>query len=243
MKTETNTVQVFIAEEHPLMLGAYERCTQEIADVSLSGSHLLTLDTDLAAELDGTSTRVLVIGCNTFDEKIRGFVRSVMTAQERPALVILASSVPTSFDDDLRGILRDWGSSLALLSKQAVLTTNDFQAVVRQVMEGRIVIDNATSEGLFRQQAVDTGPLHKLTAREEEVLELVAAGYRNLAIADALFLEPKTIERHLHNIYTKVLDGEEDWMHPRVYLATQVAKRKNAIDIAGQTQTRMPAAA
>jgi DNA-binding NarL/FixJ family response regulator len=242
MKTEINAVRVFIAEEHPLMLGAYERCATDVADIAISGTHLLTPESDLTAELDGTASRVLVIGCNTFDEKVRGYVRGLMTAAVRPSLIVLASTVPTSFDDDLRSLLRDWGSSLALLSKHAVLTNNDFQAVVRQVMEGRIVIDNATSEGLFNQPQEPAGPMKKLTAREEEVLELVAAGYRNIAIADALFLEPKTIERHLHNIYTKVLHGEEDWMHPRVYLATQVAAMKRGA-VAGQGGRSIPMAA
>jgi DNA-binding NarL/FixJ family response regulator len=241
MKTEINTARVFIAEQHPLMLGAYERCAQDLNDISISGTHLLTPESDLALELAGTNSRVLVIGCNAFDENVRGFVRGLMVTSERPALIVLAATAPSRVDDDLRSILRDWGSSLALLSKQAVLTTNDFQAVVRQVMEGRIVIDTMTSEGLFNQQPVDAGPMQKLTAREMEVLDLVAAGYRNLAIADALFLEPKTIERHLHNIYTKVLDGEDDRMHPRVYLATQAAAMRRGGAVAGQT--RLPAAA
>jgi DNA-binding NarL/FixJ family response regulator len=228
MQTETKTVQVFIAEQHPLMLGAYERCAQDLKDMAISGTHLLTPDSDLASEVAAKSTQVLVLGCNTLDDNVPGFVRSLMKSDERPALIILASTAPTSFDDDLRTILRDWGSSLALLSKQAVLTTGDFQAVVRQVMEGRIVIDTATSEGLFNQQSADSGSMKKLTAREIEVLDLVAAGYRNLAIADALFLEPKTIERHLHNIYTKVLDGEDDRMHPRVFIATQAAAMKRS---------------
>jgi ATP/maltotriose-dependent transcriptional regulator MalT len=43
-----------------------------------------------------------------------------------------------------------------------------------------------------------------LTAREVEVLQLVAVGYSNQAIADELFLSVKTVSRHLSNIYTKI---------------------------------------
>jgi len=43
-----------------------------------------------------------------------------------------------------------------------------------------------------------------LTAREVEVLRLVAAGHTNQAIADELFLSIKTVSRHLSNIYTKI---------------------------------------
>ncbi len=43
-----------------------------------------------------------------------------------------------------------------------------------------------------------------LTAREVEVLQLVAAGHTNQGIADELFLSIKTVSRHLSNIYTKI---------------------------------------
>ena len=43
-----------------------------------------------------------------------------------------------------------------------------------------------------------------LTPRESEVLHLISAGMSNRAIADALFLSPRTIERHIANIYLKI---------------------------------------
>ena len=49
------------------------------------------------------------------------------------------------------------------------------------------------------------GPLPGgLTAREAEVLRLVAAGRSNPEIAAALFLSEKTVARHLSNIFTKL---------------------------------------
>ena len=43
-----------------------------------------------------------------------------------------------------------------------------------------------------------------LTAREAEVLRLIAAGHSNRQIADTLFISPRTIERHIANIYLKI---------------------------------------
>ncbi|HUH07317.1 MAG TPA: LuxR C-terminal-related transcriptional regulator, partial [Egibacteraceae bacterium] len=43
-----------------------------------------------------------------------------------------------------------------------------------------------------------------LTAREEEIARLVAAGATNREVADALYLSPKTIERHLANVFRKL---------------------------------------
>jgi DNA-binding CsgD family transcriptional regulator len=61
---------------------------------------------------------------------------------------------------------------------------------------------------LARLEAMTSGPrpgrVHGLTARELEVLRLVAAGKTNKAIAKQLFLSEKTVDRHVSNIFTKV---------------------------------------
>jgi len=57
----------------------------------------------------------------------------------------------------------------------------------------------------WRRGAASAGPgMHGLTAREREISRLVADGASNREIADALVLAPKTVERHLTNILTKL---------------------------------------
>jgi DNA-binding NarL/FixJ family response regulator len=53
-------------------------------------------------------------------------------------------------------------------------------------------------------QTHEAAPGHPLTARECEVLALVAQGQTNRGIATALFLSEKTVARHLSNIFTKI---------------------------------------
>jgi DNA-binding CsgD family transcriptional regulator len=59
-------------------------------------------------------------------------------------------------------------------------------------------------EQLDERSAAVTRAIGGLTAREVEVVRLVAAGHTNRGIADALFLSEKTVARHLSNIYTKL---------------------------------------
>lgn len=63
----------------------------------------------------------------------------------------------------------------------------------------------------------DDDPLRRLTPREHEVLRLVAAGRSNQAICEALYVAPKTLERHMQHIYLKLgLDQTDDRVHRRV---------------------------
>ncbi len=56
--------------------------------------------------------------------------------------------------------------------------------------------------------AQQSEPFPELTAREREILDLVAAGLRNAAIAERLFLSQKTVANHLSSIFAKLsVDG------------------------------------
>jgi len=66
-----------------------------------------------------------------------------------------------------------------------------------------------------RQRA--TSVLDRLTARELEVLELVARGASNHAIAEALVLSDRAVEKHITNILTKLdLPADDTEVHRRV---------------------------
>ncbi len=50
----------------------------------------------------------------------------------------------------------------------------------------------------------DARPFADLTGREREILDLIAAGLRNHAIAERLHLAPKTVANHISSIFTKL---------------------------------------
>ncbi len=60
-------------------------------------------------------------------------------------------------------------------------------------------------------------PEWRLTARETEVLAIMAAGKTNSAIAEALYISRKAVEKHVNSIFTKLLLNSDDARHPRVH--------------------------
>jgi DNA-binding NarL/FixJ family response regulator len=92
---------------------------------------------------------------------------------------------------------------LGYLLKDRVLEIDDFLEAVRRVAGGGTALDpEVVGQLLGRRQP--RSPLDELTVREREVLALMAEGRSNQAICAKLFLSPKTVETHVHSIFSKL---------------------------------------
>ncbi len=100
------------------------------------------------------------------------------------------------------------------LLKDRVLDVADFLAAATRVAAGGSALDPKVVAGLVAQ--VNGGPLTRLSERERNVLELMAQGLTNAAIATRLTLSERTVEAHVRHILTKldIADGQDG--HRRV---------------------------
>ena len=86
---------------------------------------------------------------------------------------------------------------------------------LKRIGEGECVIDPTIVSRLVKR-ARQHGPLEELTARERDVLELMAEGRSNTAICQALFLSPKTVEANVRQIFRKLRLQQSPDDHRRV---------------------------
>jgi DNA-binding NarL/FixJ family response regulator len=86
---------------------------------------------------------------------------------------------------------------------------------LERIAEGECVLDPTIVSRLVHKPREDT-PLAELTARELEVLSLMAEGHSNEGICKQLFLSPKTVETHVRHILLKLGIGETGGYHRRV---------------------------
>lgn len=93
------------------------------------------------------------------------------------------------------------------LRKDDVIASSEFAETVRRIGRGESVIDPTLVAGLLGRRVRDD-PLDRLSAREREVLALIAEGRSNAGIADALTIAEKTVEFHVSSIFSKLnLEG------------------------------------
>ena len=100
-------------------------------------------------------------------------------------------------------LLGENASGVGYLLKDRVSDGDRFAEAVRRVAEGGSALDpEVVSQMLGRRRAED--PLEELTPREREVLALMAEGRSNQAIAEALVISERAVEKHVTGIFSKL---------------------------------------
>jgi len=115
-------------------------------------------------------------------------------------LLVLSQYVEAQYATEL---LAANTTAIGYLLKDRIADISEFLGAVRRVSEGATVLDpEVVAQLLARSRQRD--PLERLTAREREVLELMAEGRTNTAIARTLVVSDKAVEKHVGNIFTKL---------------------------------------
>jgi DNA-binding NarL/FixJ family response regulator len=105
----------------------------------------------------------------------------------------------------------------AYLLKERVSEPAQLAEAVRAVASGGSVIDPKIVEALVSSRSAQpASPLDQLTAREREVLEQIAQGKNNAAVAAALFLTERAVEKHINALFAKLRLTEEPDTNRRV---------------------------
>jgi DNA-binding NarL/FixJ family response regulator len=138
------------------------------------------------------------------DEGLRA---ALAARKEVPGLPVLVVSqyVEGSYAVDL---IAEGTSGVGYLLKERVADVAEFLEAVRRVAAGGSAIDpDVVAQMLSRNR----DPLHALTARETEVLGLMAQGLSNAAIAKQLVVTQGSVENHISNIFAKLgLEASRD---------------------------------
>jgi DNA-binding NarL/FixJ family response regulator len=150
------------------------------------------------------------------DEGLRA-AQTIREKHPQVGVLVLSQHIEPTYAMEL---LADSAEGVGYLLKDRVSDLEEFTGAVRRVGEGGSALDPAVvSELVGRRRRED--PLADLTPREREVLDLMAEGRSNAAIAGRLFVTERAIEKHVTSIFQKLrLPASED-DHRRVLAVLQ----------------------
>lgn len=126
------------------------------------------------------------------------------------AVLVLSAYVEQAFATEL---LAGGAGGIGYLLKERVGRVGEFMAALERVASGGTAIDPEVVSQLFTRR---TGPLDRLTARELEVLALMAEGLGNTAIAERLVVTEGAVHKHIRSIFAKLDLSPDDRLDRRV---------------------------
>jgi DNA-binding NarL/FixJ family response regulator len=133
--------------------------------------------------------------------------------REFPDVGILVLSAHAEVEHAM-GLLAS-GRGIGYLLKSRVNDVGDFVETLQRIARGASVVDPALVQELVGARRRDD-PLAVLSARELDVLELMAEGRSNAGLARRLYIAEGTVEKHVTNIMNKLRLPETDDDHRRV---------------------------
>jgi len=220
-------VRVVLAEDNALLREGVARLVETQDDLELVGvcgdlPSLLELVASASPDVVVTDIRMPPTGT---DEGIRA---AATLREEHPGVGVVVLSQYASPAYAL-ALLAEGSEGRAYLLKERVSDIDELVAAIREVADGGSVIDAKVVEALVAATATrPTSDLDRLTPRENEILHEMATGKSNAAIAEALILSERAVEKHTNSIFSKLGLSEERNVNRRVkavllYLAGQEA--------------------
>lgn len=145
------------------------------------------------------------------DEGLRA-AHAIRERHPAVAIVVLSSHVE---DGVATRMLAEHPARLGYLLKERVSDVDEFVATLRRVTRGGTALDPQVVSRLLARERAD-GPLDALTARERVVLQLLAEGLSNPAIADRMGITLRSAEKYVSSIFAKLGLPDTGGEHRRV---------------------------
>jgi DNA-binding NarL/FixJ family response regulator len=146
------------------------------------------------------------------DEGLRAAIEA-RRRQPQLGVLVLSQYVETAYASELIG---ENTAGIGYLLKERIGDVRAFLDALGRVADGGTVLDRQVVTQLLVPREGSMDALSRLTARERDVLELMAEGRSNAAIAESLVVTPGAVEKHITGIFAKLELPACDDDHRRV---------------------------
>jgi two-component system, NarL family, nitrate/nitrite response regulator NarL len=217
-ETKKSTIRLLIADDHPIVRDGLKKLLQLEEDFEVVGEATDGRDVlDKVRELDPD---VLLLDLRMPNLDGLGALQALPQVNKRTRVIILTASEDKN---EFVQAMKLGCSGIVLKQTAPDLIVKS----IRKVHSGEIWLDSHTTAAVMRQfstglegsgsgQAGAKGRERSpLSAREREIVALVAQGYKNKEMAEKMFISEQTVKNHLHNIFDKL--GVSDRLELALY--------------------------
>jgi len=208
-------IRVVLAEDHYLVREGLRGLldSQDGLEVVAVGEDLDSLLAAVDAEGPDVVVTDIRMPPGDSDEGIRAAAR-IRGTHPSIGVVVLSQYATPGY---ALALLEGGSEGRAYLLKERVKDLDQLVAAIEAVAEGGSVMDPKVVDALVAENArSESSPLNELTPRERDVLREMAEGRNNAAIAEALFLTERSVEKVIHSIFLKLGLTWETAVHKRV---------------------------
>jgi DNA-binding NarL/FixJ family response regulator len=209
------TIRVVLAEDNVLLREGVSRIISANGDFELVGTapdlpQLLTLVRDRRPDVVITDIRMPPTGTD------EGIQAATWLREHEPGVGVVVLSQYTGSAYAM-ALLEHGSAGRAYLLKERVGSVEELARAIRVVAQGGSVIDPAVVDELVRSRSQRQQPgMASLTPRESDILAEMAQGKSNAAIATALSVSERAVEKHTNSIFAKLGLSEEKDLNRRV---------------------------
>jgi DNA-binding NarL/FixJ family response regulator len=208
-------IRLVLAEDQYLVREALERLlkTRDDFEIAAVCEDLDSLLEAVDAERPDVVVTDIRMPPGHTDEGIQAATRLRETSPEIGVVVLSQYATPSY----VLALLEGGSEGRAYLLKERVKDLEQLVAAIHAVADGGSAFDPKVVEALVAENArPEDSPLNELTPRERDVLREMAEGKNNAAIAEALVLTERSVEKVIHSIFLKLGLTWETAVHKRV---------------------------
>jgi DNA-binding NarL/FixJ family response regulator len=192
-------IRVLVADDHPIVRSGIVGLLGAAADIDVVGE---AADGAAAVRLAAQLRPDLVL-MDLRMPNLDGAAATAAILAENPAVRVLVLTTYETDDQILGAIAAGASGYLLKAAPQAEIIEG-----VRSVAGGQTVLAPVIAARLVQRVRADAAPAPRLSARELDVLRLVAAGQGNPQIARSLFIGEATVKTHLLHVFEKLGVGD-----------------------------------
>ena len=205
----TQSTKILIVEDEALFRDLLRRTLSEVPGLEVVGA---AHDGEAAVRLAREAEPDSIIMDIELGGEMDGIEAALRIKEEMPdvGIVILSAHRSRRY---VTSLPLETSTGWAYLLKQSVQDLDGLVRAIRGSVSGMVVLDPAVVKNSFVKEG---SAVERLTIRQQEVLELIAQGYNNAAIANEFGVVEKSVEIYIGAIYQELNLSHEPQIHARV---------------------------